>query len=114
MSARRRMTMRAVIERDTATGTDDFGSPVKPLFTTLATVPCWAWSKQRRERVDGNKSALIEDLRAMFPLDADVLAGDEIVNITNRLGTVLIAGRIQIETMQRKHDHQEAGLERVA
>ncbi len=114
MSARLRMTMRAVIERDTATGTDDYGQPVKPAFTALATVPCWAWSKQRRERVDGNKSALIEDMRALFPLDADVLAGDEIVNITNRLGTVLIAGRIQIETMQRKHDHQEAGLERIA
>ncbi len=114
MSARRRMTMRAVIERDTATGTDDFGQPVKPNFTTLATVPCWAWSKQRRERVDGDKSALIEDLRAMFPLGADVLAGDEIVDITDRLGAVLIAGRIQIETMQRKHDHREAGLERIA
>lgn len=114
MSARRRMTMRAVIERDTATGEDDFGQPVKPDFTPLATIPCWAWSKQRRERVDGNKSALIEDLRALFPLDADVLAGDEIVNITDRRGRVLVAGRIQIETMQRKHDHQEAGLERVA
>ena len=55
MSARRRMTMRAVIERDIATGTDDFGHPVKPNFTTLAAIPCWAWSKQRRERVDGNK-----------------------------------------------------------
>ncbi len=114
MSARQRMTMRAIVERDTSSGTDDYGQPVKPAWTTLATVPCWAWSKQCRERVDGNKSALIEDMRALFPLDADVLAGDEIVDITDRLGTVLIAGRIQIETMQRKHDHQEAGLERIA
>lgn len=114
MTARRTMTMRAVIERNTATGDDDFGLPVKPDFTTLATVPCFAWSKQRRELVDGNKNVLIEDLRALFPLGADVLAGDEIVNITDRRGRVLIAGRIQIETMQHKHDHQEAGLERVA
>ena len=114
MTARRRMTMRAVIERDTATGEDDFGQPVKPKFTTLSTVQCLAWSKQRRERVDGNKTVLIEDMRAMFPLGADVLPGDEIVDITDRRGRVLIAGRIQIETMQHKHDHQEAGLERVA
>ncbi len=114
MSARGKMTMRALVERDTAVGVDDFGNPVKPAFTTHGTFPCWAWSRQRREQVDGDKSALIEDMRAMFPIDADVLAGDEIKQIEDRQGKVLFAGRVQIETMQRHHDHQEAGLERAA
>ncbi len=114
MSARGRMTMRAVVERDTASGTDAYGHPVKPSFTALATLPCFVWSKQRREVVDGIKTAIIEDLRALFPLGADVVAGDEIASIDDRRGNELLAGRFQIETTQRKHDHLEAALERVA
>ena len=114
MSARGRMTMRAVVERNTASGTDAHGHPVKPAFTTLATLPCFVWSKQRRDVVDGSKTAMIEDLRALFPLGADVVAGDEIARINDRRGDQLLAGRFQIETTQRKHDHIEAALERVA
>ncbi len=44
MSARGKRTMRALVERDTATGTDEFGHPVRPSFSVLDTVPCWAWS----------------------------------------------------------------------
>ncbi len=112
--ARGKMTMRAVVERDTATGTDDFGNPVKPAFTPVATIPCWAWSNADREIVDGNKSALIEDFRAMFSKLADVQEGDEIVNITDRRKVVLFPGRFQIETIQFKHDHVEASLQAVA
>ena len=114
MTARGKMTMRALVERDTATGTDEFNQAAKPSFTVLATVPCWAWSRQRRAVVDGDKSALIEDMRAMFPLGADVAAGDEISAIQNRRGAVLFPGRLRIQTMQHKHDHQEAALEVAA
>lgn len=114
MSARGKMTMRAIVERDTATGVDDFGQPVKPDFTPLATVPCWAWSSTDRLVVDGDKSALIESFSAMFPKEADVKEGDEIVNITNRRNVILFPGRFQIETIQFKHDHLEADLEAVA
>ena len=114
MSARGRMTMRAVVERNTASGTDAHGHPVKPAFTAhLSSQPCWVWSKQRREIVDGSKIAIVEDLRALFPLGADVVAGDEIASIDNRRGAELLAGRFQIETVQRKHNHIEAALERV-
>ena len=113
MSARGRMTMRAVVERNTASGTDAHGHPIKPAFTALATVPCFVWSKQRREIIDGSKIAIIEDLRALFPLGADVVAGDEIASIDDRRGAELLAGRFQIETVQRKHNHLEAALERV-
>lgn len=106
--------MRAVVERNTATGTDDFGHDVKPEFTTHGTFPCWAWSSTDRLVVDGDKTALVEDFRAMFPKGADVQEGDEIVNITDRRQAVLFPGRFQIETMQFKHDHVEADLEAVA
>ena len=114
MSARGRMTMRAVVERNTASGDDAHGHPVKPGFTAhLASQPCWVWSKQRREIIDGSKIAIVGDLRALFPLGADVLAGDEIARIDNRRGDQLLAGRFKIETTQRVHDHIAAALERV-
>ncbi len=106
--------MRAAVERNTASGTDAHGHPVAPAFTALATLPCFVWSRQRREMIDGKVSAIIEDLRAIFPLAADVQARDEIASIQDRRGAVLIAGRFKIEPVQRKHDHLEAALERVA
>ncbi len=114
MSARMRMIMRAIVERNTATGKDDFGQPVKPDFTAHGTFPCWAWSSSDREVVDGAKSANVETFNAIFPKGADVAEGDVIVNITNRRGVILCPGRFQIETMQFKHDHLEADLEAVA
>ncbi len=114
MSARGKMIMRAVVERDTATGTDDFGQPVKPDFTTLATVPCWAWSSNERLVVDGDKLANVETFRAMFPKGADVVEGDEIVNIRDRRKVILFPGRFALQKIQFKHDHLEADLQAVA
>ncbi len=113
MSARSRMTMRAVIERNTATAEDTYGHPVTPVFEAHATIPCWIWSRQRREVVDGSKTAVIEDLRVMFPLGADVQAGDKITSITDRRGAEIMAGEFMIEPVQRKLNHLEAALERV-
>lgn len=107
------MTMRALVERNTASGEDSYGHPVKPVFTTLVTLPCFVWSRQRREVVDGDKNALVEDLRAMFALAADIKEGDEIASVQDRLGVVTLSGRFQVEAIQRKHTHIEAALLRV-
>ena len=113
MTARSRMTMRAMVERNSASGTDDFGHPVAPVYATHATIPCFVWSRDRREIVDGRKLAVIEDLRALFPIDADILEADEIASVTNRRGATLLSGRFRIEGLQRKHSHLEATLLRV-
>lgn len=105
--------MRALVERDTASGTDDYGNPVKPVFTVLGTIPCWVYSRRRLEVVDGEKNALVEDLRAMFALAADIAEGDELSAVQDRLGNELLSGRFQVEAIQRKHTHLEAGLLRV-
>lgn len=110
-----RLTMRARIERDTATGSDDWGNPLPPVFTVLHNeLPCFAWSKNSRELVDGSKTAMIEDLRIMFALGADVREGDEITRIEDRLGNLIVAGRLKIEgPVQFKHNHLEAALQRI-
>ncbi|OLF81273.1 hypothetical protein AWH62_00945 [Maricaulis sp. W15] len=110
-----RLVHLADVERNQAVGKDDWGDDVEPDFVALATVKCWAWSNSTREVVDGDKSALIEDMRVMFALGADVNEGDEIARITNRRGTVIFAGRFRVEgQVQHKHTHLEAALKRIA
>ena len=109
-----RLTMRALVERDQASGTDAWGNPVAPDFQPLATLPCFVWSNQSRELVDGDKTAMIEDMRALFALDADITENDEISSVTNRQDVEIIPGRLKVEgPVQRKHTHQEAALKRI-
>lgn len=110
-----RLTMRALIERNQAAGDDAWGQPVAPVYQPVGEpLPCFAWSNSSRELVDGSKTAMIEDMRAMFALSADVREDDEIASITDRVGTELIPGRLKIEgPVQRKHTHLEAALRRI-
>ncbi|MEO0589112.1 MAG: hypothetical protein AAFZ11_00980 [Pseudomonadota bacterium] len=111
-----RLTMRARVERNTATGLNAHGGPVAPVFTLLhQALPCFVWSNTSRERVDGAKTAMIEDMRAMFAKGADIAAGDVITAVSDREGTVIIPGRLKIEGKpQFKHTHIEAALQRIA
>ncbi|MBW8322083.1 MAG: hypothetical protein K0M49_02325 [Arenimonas sp.] len=109
-----RLTMRAAVERNQATGKDNWGNPLPPQFAALGTYPCFAWSNVSREVVDGDKVAAIEDMRAMFALSADITEDDEISTIADRKGAVLIAGRLKVEgPVQRKHTHLEVALKRI-
>lgn len=110
-----RLTHRAVQERNSATGTDDWGGPAAPAFAEIdAGLACFVYSKSSRELVDGAKTALIEDLRVMVGLDADLRAGDELSSITDRAGNVIVPGRLKVEgPVQFKHNHREAALQRI-
>ncbi|MBA5777473.1 hypothetical protein H2509_13525 [Stappia sp. F7233] len=109
-----RLTMRAMVERNVAAGSDAWNNPVAPEFQPLAVVKCFVWSRLSQEIVDGDKTAMVEDMRAMFPLAADVDEKDEISAVTDARGNVIIAGRLRIEgPVQRKHTHLEAALKRI-
>jgi hypothetical protein len=110
-----RLTMRARVERNTASGTDSWGNPVAPVFTVLhVALPCFVHSKSSRELVDGAKTAMIEDLRVMVSRTADLAEGDEITAVSDRNGNVLIPGRLKVEgPVQFKHTHREAALQRI-
>lgn len=110
-----RLTMRAAIERDQATGTDAWGGKNKPDFVPLhAALPCFVYSKSGRELVDGAKTAIIEDLRAMFSAGAGVTEGDVITAVSDRNGNMLIPGRLKVEgPPQYKHTHIEVALQRI-
>lgn len=109
-----RLTMRAVMLRNTATGTDPRGHPLPPIWTANGTLRCFIWSKASREAVDGDKTAMIEDVRGLFSLGADIDEGDRISAVTDAQGNVLIPGPLEVDgPVQRKHTHLEAALKRV-
>lgn len=112
MGARSAMTHRADIQQNTATAVDDYGNPVPPVWETHSTMPCRAYTKVRKEVVDGDKIVLVEDLKALFSLNSGVSESYRIANITDRLGTVLFSGPLDILTVQRRGNHLEASLDR--
>lgn len=111
-----RLTMLAAVERDQAAGEDGWGGATAPAFVSAGDpLPCFVYSKSSRELVDGKKTAMIEDMRAMFALDADIREDDEIASVTDRRGTEIIPGRLRVDgPVQRKHTHLEVALERIA
>lgn len=110
-----RLTMRAVVRRNTATGKDTWGQPVAPVWSTQGTIRCFAWSNQSRELVDGDKTAMVEDIRMMVALGTDITENDELTAVTDTKGNVLIPGRLRVEgPVQHKHNHLELALKRVA
>lgn len=109
-----RLTMRALVERNQASGRDSWNNPVAPDFQPLGILRCFVWSNSSREIVDGDKTAMVEDMRALFALSADIAEHDEIAGITDAKGNSLIAGRLKVEgPVQRKHTHLEAALKRI-
>lgn len=113
--ARSAMKHRAVIERNTATDTDPDGQPVAPSWEPWLQLPCRAYTKMRKEVLDGDKTAMVEDLKALFSLEseADLSEDCRIENILDRRGTVLFAGPIDILTIQRRDNHLETSLDRI-
>lgn len=110
-----RLTMRAGVERNVASGTDNWGHPVAPLFEPHARVACFAYTPSSSDIMDGDKVATVQDVRIMFAVGADIQAGDEIASITNKAGILLFPGRYRVDgPVQFKHNHAEAALRKVA
>lgn len=112
------MTMRATVSRNTVSDPDDWNQPDVPSFDeTGEVVACRAWSKMRRSISDNGKVAVIEDMRAMVPLDADVEEEDRLV-IKDRRGNTLFGGPVAVETKTpaggsgSSPDHYELALTR--
>lgn len=93
--------MRAVVERSAAQPKTPWGQPGPPQFASLGTVPCRAWSKTRREVRNDGIEAIVEDMRAVVPAQADVQSGDRLI-VENRRGEVLFDGPVAVQTVTRR------------
>lgn len=111
-----RLTMRAAIERNQATGSDAWNAPAAPVFVSIGEpVACFIWSEKSAELVDGGKNAETETYRALFALAAPILPRDVITTVTNRAGVEVLPGRIEVMgPVQRKHTHLECNLRRIS
>lgn len=113
---RKRMTMRADIERNVETGVDIHNNPLEPRYETVAeNVSCFVWSKSSMVNFPGDRTANVERLRAGFSLDEDIRAEDRIIRITNKTGTRVLYENLRVEpNPQFKHRHFEVDLKRIS
>ena len=102
MSARSTMTMRATIERATTTaGKNPWGQPKRAvLATVVGTVPCRAWSKDKRDVDDAGKDAVIEGVAVMVPSTTTIKKHDRLT-IRDRAGAVQFDGPVYVLTKRR-------------
>jgi hypothetical protein len=114
MTARSRMTQRALVQRYTPGASDDSGNPTAGSWAThLSALACWLYGSTEKEAVTEETTAVITDLRLMVPLSADVTEQDRINGVTDRRGTAIEAGLLHIDTVLRKRTHLQLSLTRV-
>ncbi len=117
MSARATMTMRATVSRNMNTTTTAWNREGPPSFVEIGVVACRAYTKKRTDKDDSGKSAVVGDLRALVPGNADVAEEDQLV-IVDRLGQLQFGGPVLVETRVRsggsgsRNNHYELGLRR--
>lgn len=116
--AREMMSMRAELQRNTAS-TDTYGGPGKPGYTLVKDgVQCYVWSKTKQRIMEG-RIAEVEEIGAIFPDGTDVQTLDRIEQFKNRKGDVLMDGPFEVVAVTERHDgqsihHIEAKLRRVS
>lgn len=93
--------MRALVSRMLSRPDDAWGRPAPGEFTPIATVPCRAWSRTRKEVRDDGKQVIVEDIRAQVPSGSDVQTDDQLT-ITNRLNATLFDGPLAVQTVTRR------------
>lgn len=115
MTARSRMTQRALVQRLTSPGDDDSGNPLPGTWAThLTAMPIWLYASTEREAVTEETTAVVTDLRAMAPLATDITEQDRINGVKDRRGTVIEAGLLHIETILYQRSHLQLTLSRVS
>lgn len=115
---RARMTHRCNVERDTSIVDNNIGARNPPNWVVqYADQPCFyfglLFQRQGRELITEMQGEAISEFGVMIPLGTDITAEDRINGITDRGGTVLVGGLINIKSILYHHTHMELKLERV-
>lgn len=115
MTARSRMTQRALVQRHTSPGLDDYDMPLPGTWAQhLAAMPCFLYGTTEREAVSEERTAVVTKLKMMAPISADVTEQDRISGVVDRRGTVIESGLLHVEVVLRKQTHAELTLSRVS
>ncbi len=123
-SVRRRMTHRAVVERDTTVARDALGGKQKPVWAShIASQVCFFYREGRKDSMEAvrTRGTILHDrLRLLVPLRdsagvlTDITEKDRINGVTGRDGTVIEAGYMTITAVTNAHTHLELRVEKVA
>lgn len=119
MTARSRMTQRALVQRYTPGAVDDSGNPlpgtagVGGWSTHIAAMPIWLHASTEREAVTDETTAVVADLKALVPLSVDITERDRIASVVDRRGTVIEPGVLGVETVLWQRSHKQLALSRV-
>lgn len=115
MTARSRMTQRALVERGTSPGLDDYDMPEPAEWAThVAAMPCFLYGTTEREAVSDERTVVVTKLKMMAPVSADVTEQDRINGVTDRRGRVIESGLLHVEVVLRKQTHNELTLTRAS
>jgi hypothetical protein len=118
MSARGRMTMRAVVKRATDEGDDAWGQEAKANQAwpeVDPAMPCFAWIARRENINDDGVKVYTAEFRAVFPPGADIQEGDQVQEIRNRRGDLVpyMEGIFIVDVIGPGFDKTDAALRRV-
>lgn len=103
--ARSLMTMRMRVQRDHSTNEDRWGRAKTTSQVEEATYPCRAWNpSDDADSIDGQKDGVFGRVRIATVLDADVIEGDTILDVTNRRG-MLLWGSLKVIGVTRTAGH---------
>ena len=113
-NARSAMIMRAIRQVNATTSSDAYGQPATESWSTTGDpIPCAAWTTRKTFVQNGNEQVLVEMIDVMVPRGTVMADEDRILNITDRLGTEIFAGPLQIQTMQVHKTFIELLLQRA-
>jgi hypothetical protein len=117
-TARLAMRHRAVVLRNQRTITERgrYNAPLPPAFEPLEDpLPCRLWSRTERTVEGPDVNVVVEDLRMMVPLDADLTTADRIDGVTDRRGRVIDDRILRIDADQViPGSHRELMLTAIA
>lgn len=109
--ARQQMTQRMQVDRPTVAAADAFGHPTVTGSTTIhAALPCRAWTVDDRDIKDADKLAVVGDIMAIIPADADVLESDSVAHVKDREGRTIHAGPAEVQSVVQRVGHQRLRL----
>lgn len=115
MSARQKMTMRAVLQRNSNVALDPDGQPGIPTWDVIDdALPCLWWVTSEREVMDTNKIAVVGQMKMMVPKATVITEKDQISEVKDRRGVVIRPGPMSIENVIPRRTHLELLLEDAA
>lgn len=103
------MTARAVMQRASAIGNDNFGQPLSTTPQGIGSVPILAWEDTITRVVDGDKLVVIPVVRGVVRSSDSVLESDQISSITDARGNDIFPGTMTVTTVEPARN----GLKRI-